>query len=90
MHYANSQTTGGYINGAALYCCGYSMTYEIFHSTIENWICNDCVTKFEGLDYLKNVPLMLENAREFSSTGCHQNIFNGVIGSLDGWFVKIC
>ena len=108
MFYANSMTTGGYINSetklaitlrfmaggsfldiAALYCCGYTHANEIFHTTIERWICNDEVIKFEGLDYLDNVPLILGNAKSFSSTGCHQGVFSGVIGSLDGWLVKI-
>ena len=43
---------GSYLDIAPLYCCGYSMTYEIFHSTIE--------IKFEGIDYLNNVLLTLE------------------------------
>jgi hypothetical protein len=32
---------------------------------------------------------MMENARAFSNTGCHNGILSGVIGSLDGWLVKI-
>jgi hypothetical protein len=80
---------GSFLDIAALYCCGYTYTNEIFHATIAKWICNDEVIKFEGLDYLENIPFMLENAKAFSSTGCHQGIFSGVIGSLDGWLVKI-
>ena len=32
---------------------------------------------------------MMKNAMEFSNTGCHHGILGGVIGSLDGWLVKI-
>ena len=82
-------TGGSFLDIAALYCCGYSYTNEIFHSVVDKWICNDDVIKFEGLDYIDNVPLMMENARAFSNTGCYNGILSGVIGSLDGWLVKI-
>ena len=81
---------GSFLDIAALYCCGYSYTNEIFHSVVDKWICNDDVIKFEGLDYINNVPLMMENARDFSNTGCHYGILSSVIGSIDGWLVKIC
>ena len=32
---------GSYLDIAALYCCGYSYTNEIFHTVLEKWICND-------------------------------------------------
>ena len=37
-----------YLDLAALYSVGFSVVYEIFHSCIEEWICNDKVTYFAG------------------------------------------
>ena len=56
---------GSFLDIAALYCCGYSYTNEIFHSDLDKWICNDDVIKFEGLDYIDNVPLMLKMPGRF-------------------------
>ena len=80
---------GSYMDIAALYCCGYLHTNEIFHATLKEWICNEKVLKFEGLEYLDNDESMLSNTRDFANTGCHEGILKGVIGSLDGWLVKI-
>ena len=77
---------GSYLDVSALYRVGYGHTNEIFHYVIKNWICND---KFTGLDYLDNEAVMNRTAANFKSKGCHQGILAGVIGSLDGWIVKI-
>ena len=56
---------------------------------ITNWICNDSVIKFKGLDYLDDEAEMNKTAAKFKTVGCHQGILGGVIGCLDGWIVKI-
>jgi hypothetical protein len=61
----------------------------MFHTRIEEWICNDKVTYFAGLEYLDDNEAMLRNASAFRNTGCHGVIFQGIIGALDGWIVKI-
>lgn len=80
---------GSYLDIAALYCSGYTYSYQIFHDVIRNWICNDKVLRFDGLDYFDNMTKMREEARKFQACGTHGGIFSGVIGALDGWLVKI-
>ena len=78
-----------YLDIAALYCCGYTYTYEIFHYTLRHWINNDEVIKFPGLQYFDNVVEMKNNATKFQQTGTHGGIISGCIGAIDGWLVKI-
>ena len=80
---------GSYLDLACLYHVGYSHVYSIFHSCIMEWICNDDVIKFHGLEYLDNSREMERNAHIFRNNGCHGGIFAGCIGALDGWIVKI-
>ena len=34
---------GSYLDLAALYACGHTYVYEIFHQVNKDWICNDDV-----------------------------------------------
>ena len=80
-----------YLDIGALYCCGYTYCYEIFHDVIKDWINNDNIEKlkFPGLAYFKDVEAMQKNARAFQTCGTHGGIISGCVGALDGWLVKI-
>ena len=78
-----------YLDLAAFYCFGFTYGYEIFHYVIENWINNDAVIKFPGLEYFDDMIKMKKTSKEFRYTGTHRGIISGCIGALDGWLVKI-
>ena len=63
--------SGSYLDITALYLCGYTNAYEIFHEPICNWINNDETIKFHGLNYFENVEEMKNTGRVFQQIGCH-------------------
>jgi len=79
---------GSYLDLAALYVVGFTYVHEIFHHVNGSWICNDDVIKIDFYDNLKDIEAMREAARAFAA-GTSQGIFNGCIGALDGWLVKM-
>ena len=80
---------GSYLDVAALYCCGYTHAYEIFHDTIRNWINYDEIIKINGLNYFENNKEMKKTRRDFQQTGCHGGMISDCVGAFDGWLVKI-
>jgi len=80
---------GSYLDLGALYSISYNYTYEIFHYVIKEWINNDHILPYPGLDYFDDIVQMMETARDFESCGNHHGIFSGIIGAIDGWLVKI-
>ena len=79
---------GSYLDLAALFTCGMSYVYEIFHHVNKHWICNN---KFMTIDFYNNltdVHAMREAAKSFAS-GKSMGLMYGCIGALDGWLVRI-
>jgi hypothetical protein len=78
---------GSYLDLALLYEMSSSSAYRIFHDVVQNWILDDRLVKINGTDYLNDEDRLQKVALEFSrSSG---GIFNGCIGAIDGWIVKI-
>ena len=60
----------------------------IVNGVIKNWICNNDVISIDFYENVLNDPQKIkEIGEEFG--GKTQGIFNGCIGALDGWIVKI-
>ena len=79
---------GSYFDVAALYCCGYTHAYEIFHETIQNWINNDEIIKFKGLNYFEDIEEMKKTSRDFQQTGCHGGIINYSAGHIASYYSR--
>ncbi|KAL3774605.1 hypothetical protein ACHAWO_002974 [Cyclotella atomus] len=76
MMKAHIATIGGYI-------CG-----EIkLVLAIGNWINNERLVKFNGIEFCSNDEEMQKVAMQFSISS--NRILNGYISAIDGWFVKI-
>ena len=80
---------GSYIDISMIYMLGYSHTYHVLHTVIQEWINNDDVISFLGEEYLTNKNEMKKVATRFKEGGSHCGIFSGVLGALDGWLVRI-
>jgi hypothetical protein len=78
---------GSYMDLALLFETSFSTSYEIFHYVINEWINNEELVKINGFDYLNDDVRMKSVAYEFSKKS--NGIFNGVIGAIDGWLVRI-
>ncbi len=81
---------GSYLDLAALYVCGYTYVYSIFHYVTERWICNEKVIAIELYNQieLEDESAMKEVATDFAQ-GSSKGIMYGCIGAIDGWLVKI-
>jgi hypothetical protein len=79
---------GSYLDIALIFRCGSSYVTPIFHDVLRNWICNDRVIKIPNEEYFRDIEAMKQTANKFSN-GRSRGIINGVIGSIDGWLVKI-
>ena len=83
-------TGGSYLDLAALYVCGFSYTYQIFHYVNANWICSDDLTRMiDFYDNLTDEDAMKKGSMAFAN-GSSMGILYGCIGAIDGWLVKIC
>ena len=78
---------GLYLDLSLLYEVSASYAYGLFHAVINNWLLDKCLVNINGIEYitdderLNNVALYFAN----SSSG----FFNGCIGAIDGWLVKV-
>ena len=78
---------GSYLDLALLYEVGPSYAYEIFHDVVKNWLLDDRLVKIHGIEYVTDEERLEKVALEFArSSG---GLFNGCIGAIDGWIVKI-
>ena len=79
---------GSYLDLAALYVCGFTYVYEIFHYVIGAWICNKEIFNIDFYKNLTDDDEMKKASTAFAS-GTSHGIMYGCIGALDGWLVKI-
>ena len=61
--------------------------YRIFRDVINNWILDDRLVKISGIDYTSDEERLEKVALEFARSS--NGLFNGCIGAIDGWIVKI-
>jgi len=81
---------GSYLDLAALYVCGFTYIYQIFHYVNANWICTDDLTM---IDFYNNLTADEEAMKKGSmafESGSSMGLIYGCIGAIDGWLVKIC
>ena len=78
---------GSYLDLALLYEVGSSYAHEIFKYVLDNWILDDKLVKISGFEYLNDEERLSKVALEFARAS--QGFFNGCIGAIDGWIVKI-
>ncbi|KAL7544549.1 hypothetical protein ACHAWF_007926 [Thalassiosira exigua] len=78
---------GSYLDLSLLYEVGPSYAYDIFKDVLKNWILDDKLVKISGTDYVNDEERLAQVALEFSRAS--RGFFNGCIGAIDGWIVKI-
>lgn len=75
---------GLYLDLAALYVCGFTYVYEIFHDVIGTWICNNEIFNIDFYKNLTDDDAMKKASTAFAS-GSSNGIMYGCIGALNGW-----
>ena len=60
---------------------------QIFGMVMKHWFCNDKVMSINFFDLLQDRHELAKIRKEFGTKT--DNVFSGVIGSVDGWLVKI-
>ena len=78
---------GSYLDLSLLYEIAPNAVYRIFHDVIKNWILDDRLVKISGIDYVSDEERLEKVALEFARSS--NGLFNGCIGAIDGWIVKI-
>ena len=78
---------GSYLDVSDIFKIEPKYCYPIFHSTLQNWICNNEALAIDINDYLNDEAAMIRNAKEFGQSS--KGYLTNVIGALDGWLVKI-
>ena len=79
---------GSYLDLFMLYDVFHTYPYQIMDTVLEEWIGNDAIFPISGKDYLNDEEKMRNVAKDFEE-GCRCGAFQGCIGALDGWLVKI-
>ena len=78
---------GSYRDISLLFEIYPSNTYHISRDVINNWILDDRLVKISGIDYTSDEERLEKVALEFARS--LRGLFNGCIGAIDGWIVKI-
>ena len=78
---------GSYLDLALLYEVGPSYAYEIFHDVVKNWLLDKRLVNIHGIEYVTDEERLEKVAMEFARSS--NGLFNGCIGAIDGWIVKI-
>ena len=78
---------GSYLDLALLYEVGHTYAYDIFHDVVKNWLLDKRLVNIHGIEYVTNEERLEKVALEFARSS--NGLFNGCIGAIDGWIVKI-
>ena len=78
---------GSYLDLALLYEVGPSYAYESFHGVVKNWLLDKHLVNIHGSEYVHDEERLEKVALEFARSS--NGMFNGCIGAIDGWIVKI-
>ena len=79
---------GSYLDLFLLYDVFHTYPYQVMDTVQEDWIGNDEIFPISGKDYLNDKEKTHNVANDFEA-GCRCGAFQGCIGALDGWLVKI-
>ena len=79
---------GSYLDLTALYVCGYTYVYQIFHYVNKNWICSDDFVRIDFYNNLTDENEMKKVSMAFAN-GTSMGLLYECIGAIDGWLVKI-
>ena len=78
---------GSYLDLSLLYEVSPTNVYDIFHDVIKNWLLDKNLVDISGIDYVTDEERLEKVALEFARKS--EGLFNGCIGAIDGWIVKI-